>query len=127
MRDKKLEKVYESLLNDWYEIKEQEKECPEGEQWCPVREKCVPIGSGNKINSSKFEGIEIDEASTIEGNWKPIVQAFHQIFDGFDRLGRLGALRDAKYGKKLRDIEDKLVTLTNFMDNEFGGGMDEIK
>lgn len=120
MRDKKIEQVYESLLNDWYPVKEQkEKECPDGEQWCPVREKCVPIGTGPPV----------EEASKIEGNWKPIVQAFHSIFDGFDRLGTLGAMADRKYGKKLRDIEDKLVTLTNLMDQEFGGGnsLDDIR
>jgi len=76
----------------------------------------------------RMYGDIVDEASTskIGGNWKPIVDAFHKIFDGFDRLGTLGALKDKKYGKKLRDIEDKLVTLTNMMDKEFGGGMDEI-
>ena len=34
------------------EIKEEEKECPEGQQWCPVQKKCVPVGSGKK--RSKF-------------------------------------------------------------------------
>jgi len=33
------------------EIKEEE-ECPEGQQWCPVQKKCVPVGSGKK--RSKF-------------------------------------------------------------------------
>jgi hypothetical protein len=130
MRDEKIEQVYESLLNDWYPVEEQEEECPEGEQWCPIQKKCVPIGSGDGKGPRRMrEDEEIEEASKIEGNWKPIVQAFHSIFDGFDRLGTLGALADRKYGKKLRDIEDKLVTLTNLMDQEFGGGnsLDDIR
>ncbi len=27
-------------------IKEQDEKCSEGEQWCPVEKKCIPIGSG---------------------------------------------------------------------------------
>lgn len=37
-----------STLNEFLEraLKEQ-KNCPEGEQWCPIQKKCVPIGSGD--------------------------------------------------------------------------------
>jgi NAD-dependent SIR2 family protein deacetylase len=26
----------------------EEKKCPEGEQFCPIKKKCVPIGTGRK-------------------------------------------------------------------------------
>lgn len=116
MRDKKIEKVYEDLLNDWYPVEEQEKECPEGEHWCPVKMKCVPIGSGMEE--------EIDEAipmSAIEGNWKPIVQAFVGIHDLFERLETLGAFKDKKFGKKIKKMRDDLQKLTDAIDFEYGG------
>jgi len=115
MRDKKLMQVYESLLNDWYPRNEQkEEECPEGEQWCPIQKKCIPIGSGMK------------EAKSIGDNWKPIAQAFSNVYDWFDRLKALGAFGDKKYGKRLRKIESDLMSLTNDLDKEFGPGGDEI-
>ncbi len=89
MRDKKVEQVYESLLNDWYSEEEDE-----------------------------LKGEMIDE--DIQGNWKPIVQAFNQLYDWLERLRKLGAFKDKKYGKRLQKLENDLTKLTNDLDKEFG-------
>lgn len=37
----------------------EEKECPEGQKYCPIKKKCIPVGSGEK----KRERKGMDEAA----------------------------------------------------------------
>jgi len=77
--------------------------------------------SKQKILEAYKEVVEgIDEAKGIEGNWKPIVQAFNQLYGALERLRTLGAFGDKKFGKRLTKIENDVTKLTNDLDKSFG-------
>jgi len=77
--NEKLKEIYESLLEEWYSV-EEEKKCPEGQQWCPIKKKCVPIGSGDRQGPrSKGEIVEDENVerylSTIEEYLKDVLSS----------------------------------------------------
>jgi len=40
-------KTFKEILSEEEKEIKKEKECPEGQHWCPKELKCVPIGSGD--------------------------------------------------------------------------------
>lgn len=103
IRDDKLEMVYESLLNDWYSTNEEEEmDCPEGQHWCPVEKKCI------------VSGPPVEEASTLEGNWKPFAQRFGSAMASILDASKL--IKDDKmWHKKVMDILGQMTKLSDEM------------
>ncbi len=56
----------------------------------------------------------------IEGNWKSTVRAFVNIHNEFERLEKVGAFKDKKFGKRIKKMQDDLQSLTDEIDTEFG-------